>query len=312
MKEELRMEFSRLMKSEDLLTMIESHKVIADVGFYILFHHNKEAVKTSWDHDANLLYQMTILKSISLLQHSNPIDFVNNIDGSFLKKTFDPFSMFNIVRAQYEAFCNFNNIYIQSKTLEELKLKYFLWVLSGLNYRQRFGATSDFAKEKKLKEANEIADLMKAVTSNTCFVQLEEQSQKNILEGIKKRDWQFKIDGIKASKIAWHEMMTNAGTNEMLDGQYSSLSLNTHPSNVSVFQFGSMYTDGMQEFNSRMAIQLSKIFTALLIRDYIFYFNSCKELFNKTPQMSQMLINSCNKMFRNEEFKLNDINDMLN
>ena len=70
-------------------------------------------------------------------------------------------------------------------------------------------------------------------------------------------------------------MTTNAGANDMIEGQYSHLSLATYPSNVSVLQFSSMYVENQQEFNAKMALQLSKTFMAMFIRDYVVYFN-CK------------------------------------
>lgn len=303
---QVRNEYKRLLGPEDLPTMIEGYKIVTDAGFTILNQHGREKAKTVWDHDGKLLFQMTVLKSLSLLQLSNPISYSNSVDGSSLNNTYDPFAMDNLVRAQYEAFCNFNNIYIQSKSEDERVLKYNLWVLSGLNYRQRFNVTSDYAIEKKKNEAKEIEELVAATIVNKYYLQLDEQSKKNINDGIKKRDWQFKVDGNKAYKVGWHEMMTNAGANTMLDDQYSHLSLNTHPSNVSVFQFGSMYREGLQEFNVRMALKLSKIFIAMFIRDYCIYFSGCGEMFNKLPSIHQLLINSYNTMFRGEAYKLND------
>jgi hypothetical protein len=311
-KIQYRNEFSRLLGPKDLKTAIESHKLIADIGFSVLYKHGLEGKKTVWDHDGNILFQMSMLKSLSLQQLAQSINYVNGIDGSILKNTFDPFGMYNIVRAQYEAFCNFNNIFIQAKSEDELRLKYYMWVLSGLNFRQRFKVQSDWAKKKRDDEAIQITNLNELVLNNKCYNFLEEQSQRNIQDCISKRDWQVKIDGKKAHKIAWHEMMTNAGTNDMLDGQYSSLSLSTHPSNVSVFQFSSMYVENLQEFNTKMALQLSKTFTALMIRDYVTYFSLQKNIFNGLPIIPQMLVNSYNVMFRKEDFKLNDITDLLN
>ncbi|MBA2613386.1 MAG: hypothetical protein H0U95_15570 [Bacteroidetes bacterium] len=306
MRLDIRSEYSRLLSSKDLQVMIESYKIITDTGFSIFYEHGKEGTKTSWDYDGNLLYQMTMLKCLSVLKLAEPINYTNDVDGTSLKNTYDPFSVYNLVRAQYEAFCNFNNIYIQSKSTQEIELKYYLWVLSGLNYRQRFKVEAKENVEKKAHEKKEIDDIIATLELNTCYIQLEDQSKKNIQDGIKKRDWQYKIEGNKASKIAWHEMMTNAGTNDMLEGQYSFLSLNTHPSNVSVFQFGAMYNENEQESFTRMAMQLSKILVALSIRDYCVYFPTCMKTFNKLPSMHQMLINTYNRMFRDESYVLNN------
>lgn len=312
MKEELRKEFTRLLIPQDLNNAIESHKLITDVGFTVLLKHGNECSDTDWNHDANLLFQMAILKSLSLQQLSLPINYINEIDNSTLKNAYDPFAMFAIIRTQYEAFCNFNNIYLFSKSIDEIQLKYYMWVLSGLNYRQRFKTESEDTKKKKETEARQIEELINKVKANNCFLQLNEQSQKNILDCIKKRDWQIKVEGVNASKIAWHEMMTNAGTSDKLESHYSLLSLNTHPSNVSVFQFGTMYIQNMQEPTVTMALQLSIIYTSMLIRDYIVYFDLCEKIFNKLPLLPQMLINSCNALFRDEEYRLNDTNNMLN
>ncbi|MCU0359621.1 MAG: hypothetical protein MUF75_02710 [Bacteroidia bacterium] len=309
----LRNEYSRLLGSDSFADMIESHKMIAEVGFSIFYAHGKESTKTSvYDHDGNILFQMSILKCLSLQQLAHSINYKNSIDGVTLKDTYDPFGMYTIVRAQYEAFCNFNNIFIQSRSEDELKLKYHLWVLSGLNYRQRFKAKSEWAKKKKATEAIEIDNLNKSVLENPCYLQLDEQSQQNIQDCIKRKDWQIKIDGNRSYKIAWHEMMSNSGANENLDGQYSYLSLATHPSNVSVFQFSSMYIENQQGFNAKIALQLSRASTAMFVRDYVEYFKLTEKHFNNLPIMPQLLINGCNSLFRSEDYELNSINDILN
>ena len=308
----LREKYSRLMLPSSINMMIESCKLIIDAGFNILYQHGRANTITEvWDHDANILFQMSHLKSLSLHQLSQPINYTNNIDGVSLHNIHDPFAMYNIVRSQYEAYCNFNNIFIQAKSEDELKLKYYLWVISGLNYRQRLKAESDFAKKKKASEAEEIGELNKLILENSSYNQLDVQSKNNILNCIKKREWQVKIEGNKAYKIAWHEMMTNAGGNDMLEGQYSYLSLATHPSNVSVFQFSSMYVEKQQEFNTKMALELSIAFMAMFIRDYVVYFKLQNIYFNNLPQIPQMIINSYNMMFRNDSYRVNDINNLL-
>src|SRR3989304_2803966 len=190
---EIRKEYERLLGPEDLPTMIEGYKVITDAGFTILNYHGRVKATTVRDHEAKLLFQMTVLKSISLLQLSVPINYNNSVDGSSLKNTYDPFSMDNLVRAQYESFCSFNNIFLQPASEDERILKYNLWVLSGLNYRQRFNVSSEYAIEKKKHEAKEIEEITAAVLANKCYLGLDEQSKKNITDGIRKRDWQFTV-----------------------------------------------------------------------------------------------------------------------
>lgn len=308
-----RKEYERLLFSKDLKTIIESHKLISDLGFVISYKHSLLGAKSVWDHEANILFQMSVLKSISLQHLAHSINYRNDIDGTFIKDLYDPYGMLNLVRAQYEAYCNFNNIFIQSNAEEDLKLKYDIWVLSGLSYRQRFNAESEEQIKTKEYEANQIIQLKNKIVTNECYKQLEEKSQLNIQECINRREWQIKIHGKKAYKIGWHDMMTNAGIGKhnLTESLYSYLSLATHPSNVSVFQFSSMYINEKQEFNVEMALELSQSFISMMIRDYVIYFNLKENIFDKLPLIPQMLINSNNIMYRGDEYKLNEVGNQL-
>ena len=107
-------------------------------------------------------------------------------------------------------------------------------------------------------------------------------------------------------------MLINAGANQLLDGQYTSLSLNTHPSNVSVFQFKDMYSNKTDLPTMILDIKLSKWLVSLFISDYCYYFEDAKETFNKLPIMTQILINWYNTMFRNESYMINNSTSVLN
>ena len=116
----------------------------------------------------------------------------------------------------------------------------------------------------------------------------------------------------KAYSIPWHEMLSNAGSANLLNGQYSFLSLNTHPSNVSVFQFKDMYSGKNDLPNSLLIIKLSKWLISFFIADYCYYFDDAKETFNKLPLMTQIIINQYNALFRAEKYRINESSKILN
>ncbi len=306
----------KLTECENIEDDIISYKKIIDVGMKILWDHNRNSNLNEVENDAHILVQMSLLKSISLLKLSEGLHYTNELNDTHLNDIFDSFGMGNIVRSLYEAFCNFNNIYIQSKNKDEIDLKYNVWVLSGLNSRQRFPAKTENSIQQREKEAKIILEYNELLEVNSCYNSLQESGKSNIERCIKKREWQIKIDSNNAYKIAWHEMFTNAGVKHY-DEQYNYLSSVSHPSNLSVIQFKQMYEgesiDKRGDYHSmKLMLSTSKTIIAFLIRDYIKYFNLIEEYFEKIPLLDQMLINVYNRNFRGEDYVLNDCLNKLN
>lgn len=311
-----RKEICRLTVSKDFKNEIDSFKMVLDSAMAIMYSHKKESKLNEIDSDGHLLIQIAFVKSMSLLKLADGLKYVNPLDKTSLTGIYDPFGMGNLVRSQYEAFCNFNNIYIQSMNDSERKLKYYLWVLSGLKYRQKFPVYSEEFKKKKEEEAAIINDYLNLVKLNECYIQLEEQSRINIDQCIKKKEWQIKIDHNKSHKIAWHEMFGFAGVNQLYDEQYAYLSSISHPSNLAVIQFKSMYSGETvaerSDYQSmRTIMNTSKSILAMILRDYITYFDLSESHFEKLPVINQMLINILNKTFRGEDYKLNKSLELL-
>jgi hypothetical protein len=311
-KEYLRQEFTRLIYPEDLSTVMESYKLVTDAAFAIVSAQRSKQLKAVEDVDAGHLFQMTILKNLSIIKLAEPLDYQSLLGGFKMQNLYDPFALSSIVRTQYEAFCNFNNIYRFSKTPEEIKFKHNLWVLSGLNYRQSFPATQKETIQKKEAELKQIEELQVELRSSAIYSGLSVESKENFEKAIKWKKWQVVIRGEKASFIPWHEMLRNAGATDLLKGQYTSLSLNTHPSNVSVFQFESMYATKTDLPTTILTIKLSKWLISFMIADYCHYFAEAKAAFETLPVMTQIMINGYNSMFREEQYKINQISNILN
>ncbi len=310
-QEILRNEYKRLIYPEDLATALESYKLITDAGFEIM-KTQKEKTQNIENTDAIGLYEMTILKNLSIFKLAESLNYNSNIGDFIISNRFDPFALSSIIRTQYEAFCTFNNIFRLSKTAEERKFKYNLWVLSGLKYRQNFPTKLEENIKKKQDEKLEIIDLLNKIRGSEVYQHLNTESKDRIENAIKRKNWQVATSGDEANIIPWHEMFNNAGVNAILEGQYSSLSLNAHPSNVSVFQFADMFLRGNDLPNSIFTIKISKWLISLLIADYCYYFKDAKERFDGLPIMTQILVNSYNLMCRNESFKINDASKILN
>jgi hypothetical protein len=312
--DEIKKEADRMIDFLMPLTLegqIDVYKYIVNSAFFILSHESRERPGKAMYADANMLYQMTILKCHSILNLSRGIiGYINPLDGISFKHIYDPFSIYNIVRSQYEAFCNFNNIYIVSKIDEaEKEFKYYLWEISGLKYRQRFDAEMEENKTKKEVEKKLIEELKNKIFDNTCFEELNEASKARIKEEVEKngKEWKIEIVNKDARWLAWHEMAKNAGLNSRMQMQiYSHLSLSTHPSNVSVFQFESLYSSGEHVKATVMAMKISSFIISFLISDFCHYSTTAAKTFMLLPHLNQHIINTYNNMLRSEKYKIPD------
>lgn len=314
-QEEYRKLIWNLTISKNLRYEITSYKRILDSGMKVLFDHKKNSKLTEVDNDGHLLIQISLLKSMSLIKLTTGLTYRNDLNNTQLNDIYDPFGMGNLVRSQYEAFCNFNNIYIQSKNQDQIDLKYYLWVLAGLNSRQRFPAKSENAIEQRKKEADIVEQYLDLLHKNSCFNELTERAKSNIERCIGKREWQIKVTEDNTYKIAWHEMFSNAGVKHY-DEQYNYLSSLSHPSNLSVIQFKQMYEgvkpeDRADYQSMRVMLSTSKTIMSFLIRDYIKYFKLYSQ-FDQLPLIDQMLVNAYNRNFRGEEYMLNNTLEKLN
>lgn len=118
----------------------------------------------------------------------------------------------------------------------------------------------------------------------------------------------FKDTGIK--KLNWQEIYSGAGCKDMTSG-YTFLSLNTHPSNVSVFQLREMFRTKHHHIDSLFALNYSGMLGAYLISDYCHFSTAARISYNDLPKMNQLLINSYNRTFRGHEYAINNIEKEL-
>ncbi len=284
-----------LMLNDDLPTKRVVLKQLIDAAFFILGNQRPETIKSKYEHDAFILFQLSSLRCVSILGISNECDYRNALNTSALR-ILDPFSVNALVRTLFEGYSNFHSIYIQSKSDDEIALKHDMWVLSGLKYRQQFPTTIEEHQIKKQKEKEEIEELLKSVKSNKVFRQLDATSQSKVLHGIEKKKWHIIVNGENAHVAHWQELFKNVISNQHFDKLYSALSLNTHPSNVSIFQFAALYNFQQETNAMRTAINVTNMIFSFLITDYCKYFTALSSVYERLPENSKFLIENHSKM----------------
>jgi hypothetical protein len=206
-----------------------------------------------------------------------------------------------------EAYCNFNNIYIQSSTHDEKELKYNLWVISGLKYRQGFDTMLKTSVEKKAMETVQIQAIEKSIFESALVNKLSDESKKLIRYAVSKKKWQVTLTGKNVQILGWQSLLNNVVLQNIsfINSLYTYLSLATHPSNVAVFQFAEIHAKNQESNTFAIAIRLAQYLLSFHISDYCNYFFKESNLFSSLPPLQQLLIDSTNKMFRGDDYIIN-------
>lgn len=330
-----------VMESPNATNDLESYKLILDSGFYLsrkleeLFPH---AERNQQIIDGMTLFQMTLTKGLSLFQLIHGLNYHNPIGNFSFTNLRDPMSMSSIVRAQFEAFSNFHNIYNSSDNKDVSRLLYDLWFVAGLKERQRFvddklggklelpeGIDSDdptnqrlvemqaryeeMKKENKQKgedEAKVIESTIENIHKNPIYLGLSEEKQIALDKRIKDREFQLIYTEGKFTPAGWRDLFLNAEVKEAFYHLYSSMSLNSHPSNVSVFQYDQMFSDNSNDELALVSLRISKYILAFMIADFCTHFPELKKVFQQLPKINQLIIDGFNTNYRSSKYQLSE------
>ena len=149
----LRSECMKFFMCETIEDSIELMDIYSEFLYLAIINHHKELVQSYADADAKMIVQMMLTKTLHLKSIVEGISY-KSIYGTKLNRIVDPTIVASMIRNVYETTGMFSLIYRNAKTTDEKNILYFLWVYSGLKYRQRFERFVSL-EENKEKLANE-------------------------------------------------------------------------------------------------------------------------------------------------------------
>ncbi len=252
---------------------------------------------------AKLLNQMMFSKLAHLKEIIKGVSHVGEV--SQISNIIDPTVVGVLVRNIFETVAMFNVVYVQPKTDEDKLILYNLWAISGYKYRQKFEARTKESIEKSNSEAKIIDDLVLQIEQTDRYKQLNEKNQGKIKNRIDKKEYLVLISEDNIQFLNWQDVTTVMGVkSKMMDTMYNYFSLFSHPSNVSVFQFGSMFNKESNDFLETTTFHINYVIylTSFFIADYIKVFPTVKAVFNNLPEVESSLINTINSAFRGESY----------
>lgn len=302
------------MSSKAPEAKMKSLQMVLETGFCLLDAvHSKinRKDRNAQVNDALIVFQMILGKGLAIKKLATGLEFENSINGTKTSGLVDPTPIAVLARTQFEAFANFYNIFNSTDDQKLTDLLYDMWVIAGLNERQRTVSEdmNDGLKKKAESERKEIEELRTTILENPCFKNLDEQRQNWFRERIRKRDFELLFKDGKFTKPGWRELFLNADVKDVFMHLYSAMCLSAHPSNVSVFQYSQMFDKG---FNNEMTFTYvghSTIIMSFMIAEYCKYFSLAKDKFEKLPDLHKLIVDSYNGIYRGKQNEISDVRD---
>lgn len=307
---------------------LEAYQLVLDSGMYLsqaVHKYLPQEVRNKFIDDALILFQMTIAKGIAVLNIANPINYYNSIGDFSLPDFVDPMAIASLVRPQYEAFTNFNNIFNSTDDKDAKEFLYDVWVIAGLKERRRFYVEPTDEKLKKMSDVQRktalghkvkaqdelkiIESLLEKVHKNPFYTGLNEKQKAILDDQLKGRVFQFILSDGRMVKKSWLDMFLKTGAREVFMPMYSLMSMLTHPSNVSVFQYAQMFDDYENVQSAKILLKMSEKIMCFFIADYCRYIPKAREEYQKLPEMNKVIIETANKSMRDFDFELSDTLD---
>jgi len=283
--------------------------IYKDVMFKMIMNHDVTEATAVPEKEARLVLQMMFSKLANLERIVQGIEF-NSSTGDVLKRVIDPILISASIRGLFEAVGMFNIIYVAPQTDEARYIMHTLWVLAGLNYRQKFVSVTQSEEfiAKSKQEREHIIELIAKIEATELYRGLTPGDKEKIQRAINGKHYNIKfVDGVVKGLGGFQELINNAGIHELKMGQmYTYYSLSSHPSNVSVFQFGAMFSDDNTDTFDNVKFNLSNAFmlVSVFIVDYFKAFPALLPTFKELSDMEQALIQHNNVFLRGQAYAI--------
>ena len=307
-QDKLRLEFLRLGNHKTIKDCIDVINIYSDYFLQCASIHQNDNIGIIGEQDARLIIQMLLTKTLHLKQLLAGINFQAS-NGVEIKNIIDPTVVGTLTRNLYETVAMFNLIYRSPKTEDEKLILYNLWVIAGYNYRQRFETKirTPFTLAKLLKERKLIGELIEAIKITELFKSLNLKEQRKILNKVAEKDFKVSIENGIVKLYSWQGLTTLMGDNMVImDTIYTYLSLYAHPSNVSVFQFGSFFENEDYLQTTSFHLRYFFILLSIFIADYITVFPNAKKTFENFDIKTRVIIEHFNNFSRGKDFRISD------
>lgn len=321
---ELRNEYLRLVAKYEIPASQEVLDIFSNCLFHLIDNHLKDEVKTDAEKDARLVLQMIFSKVLHTAKLIEGVSFTGP-KGQKLNPIIDPTVLAVLIRNMFETVGMFSVVYWHTKDYEDVrKMIYLLWVHAGLSYRQRFedflnqpGLPPEVVKELKEKadeEKKQIEQIATLVRGLQTFQDFDAKNQGLIENRLKAKEYLIQVQGKQVKFLSWKDSPSMMGVRPgRLDDIYTYFSLYAHPSNVSVFQFDTMFKKDDPQYLelTKLNLQIFYGLVAMFIADFIECYPQTLASFEQLSSRDQIIVDAYNRLFRGNDRRINSVSELL-
>lgn len=302
MDNENQKELSALLNCNDLKSSKYMTNIMIDGMFSIIRNCRLRRSKTEASADAKTLMQMFFLKCLSFKRLLDGVGYEQRIGNEYyaLPPIIDHPTLFSLVRSLYEAFCTFELLYILPNSEEKRLVLYNLFKMQGLNERQGYYHCLGYEKQKET-EKHDIELYGQEIRNTTLYKTLTAENKNSLENHIKNCNYRITIDSNNfIRKFYWENYGLLGIKKEVFEDLYSYLSLNSHPSFLSVLQFENAF-EIIKPDNIYFACSATRYATAIMsfyIADFCKYFPETDEVTNGWDNTKKFYISFYNECYR--------------
>lgn len=282
-------ELSELLNNVDIQidVVLRYVKSISDVMFNLFFNWRRTYSEKNVSEADAIAQCMMNCKLQSFLKLSEGITIIPQ-NKSFM--ILDISSLTTIVRSMYELVFIFHNIYVEQKTEEEKNIVLYLWEIRGLNNRQGLSNVPEEYKEKEEREKKQIEELRGKIGKIINELNIIDEVKLQLERVVKSNT--TKIKGYRFEKdnndriISFQDIRMEDNVEELLNldeyiNVYRFCSVHSHPSYLSVLQFGQMYNGDEYKMYLRTLLLTVAQLACTMIKDFVENITGAREIYNK-------------------------------
>jgi hypothetical protein len=266
--------------------------------------------------NARMINQMMLTKILHLEQSILGVE-CSAPNGDRLTRIIDPNVIAALVRTIFETVGTFNCVFVQPETDDEKLILHRLWMSASLKRREKFrdGFTSPEHLHMIAKEQQWFDDQMAEINATQTWKNMPQRERDIIDKKIKDKEYTIKFQNGRVKSLAgFQEMIKTAGANKVaLGNMYFYLSLNTHPSYMSVSHFFNMFNpeDPRYRYETKHYLKVAFMLIGMFVADYIKVFPEMIDNFNTIDERDQCVINFWNTTARPKSYSISDCLDRL-
>jgi hypothetical protein len=300
MEEELYNKISKFLKDVDNQIPIYT-EMLSGVGNCMLnlqynwrrYVETKEVDEA--DAIAQCMLQMMICKVRSVTNLSEGI--VINPDTPSLRILDIP-TIASVVRNMYEMAFVFHNIFVEQSSKEERDVVLYLWEIIGLNNRQGLHLVPDEYKNREADEKRQIDGLRSKIIAIFDKINVSDKVKKDVLHVIDTKRTNIKGYSFEKDEtgriVSFKDVRFDAGygnlQNHIHPDTYRYLSFLTHPSYISVLQFGQMFNKNEDKVQLRMLLVLARQLASRMCLDFVHSVTDAQKVYNALDDEGKMII----------------------